>query len=82
MKIGIYGGTFDPIHNGHLILARDAMEELGLDHLVFIPNSTPPHRRNEARANEEVRYQMVLAAIRDEPRFKADDMEIKRGKMW
>jgi len=79
MKIGIYGGTFDPIHNGHLILARDAVEKLGLDELVFIPNASSPHRQHEKPASNGLRYEMILAAIADEPCFKADDMEIKRG---
>ena len=79
MKIGIYGGTFDPIHNGHLILGRDAVEKLGLDELLFIPNASSPHRQHETPASGEMRYQMILAAIADEPCFVADDMEIKRG---
>jgi nicotinate-nucleotide adenylyltransferase len=79
MKIGIYGGTFDPVHNGHLILARDAVEKLGLDEIVFIPNDIPPHRSGYKPAPGRVRYEMVLAAIEGEPRFKADDIELRRG---
>ena len=79
MKIGIYGGTFDPVHNGHLILARDAVEKLGLDELVFIPNAISPHRLRENPAPDALRYEMVLAAIAGEPRFKADDLEMRRG---
>lgn len=79
MKIGIYGGTFDPVHNGHLILARDAVEKLGLDEIVFIPNAIPPHRSGYKPAPDKVRYEMVRAAIAGEPRFKADDIELSRG---
>jgi nicotinate-nucleotide adenylyltransferase len=79
MKIGIYGGTFDPIHNGHLILARDAVEKLALDELVFIPNAISPHRLRENRAPDALRHEMVLAAISGESRFKADDLELRRG---
>ena len=79
MKIGIYGGTFDPIHNGHLILARDAVEKLGLDELLFIPNAVPPHRPGGKFAPDALRHEMVLAAIGGEPRFKADDIELRRG---
>jgi nicotinate-nucleotide adenylyltransferase len=79
MKIAIYGGTFDPIHNGHLILARDAVETLGLDQLIFVPNTISPHKQRGTTAPPEVRYEMILAAIEGEPRFKASDTEIRRG---
>lgn len=79
MKIGIYGGTFNPIHHGHLILARDAVEALGLDEIVFVPTSNSPHRLREMPAPNEIRWEMVCAAIANEPGFKADDMEIRRG---
>jgi len=79
MKIGIYGGTFDPIHNGHLILARDAVEKLGLDELIFVPNASSPHRLHEKPKSPELRYQMIQAAIANEPGFKVDDMELQRG---
>jgi len=79
MKIGIYGGTFDPVHHGHLVLARDAVEKLNLDEIVFIPNALSPHRLRENRAPDALRYEMVLVAIAGEPRFKADDIELRRG---
>ena len=79
MKIGIYGGTFDPIHNGHLIMARDAVEKLGLDEIIFIPNAIPPHRGGHKPASEKLRLEMLLAAIAGEPRFKAEDIELRRG---
>jgi nicotinate-nucleotide adenylyltransferase len=79
MKIGVYGGTFDPIHNGHLIMARDAVEKLGLDEIVFIPNAVPPHRSGHKPAPDKARLDMVLAAIKEEAGFKADDIELRRG---
>jgi nicotinate-nucleotide adenylyltransferase len=78
MKIGLYGGTFDPIHHGHLIVARDAVEQLGLDWLLFIPNSISPHKDRHP-APPAVRLQMVEAAIAREPRFRVDASELERG---
>ena len=78
MKIGFYGGTFDPIHNGHLILARDAVEALELDRLYFIPNSVSPHKLTSEPAPSVLRAEMVRAAIEDEPRFDMDDLELER----
>ncbi len=78
MKIGLYGGTFDPVHNGHLILARDAIEDLGLDRVIFIPASLSPHKQDTNPAEPSVRKEMLLAAIEDEPRFVIDDCELYR----
>jgi nicotinate-nucleotide adenylyltransferase len=78
-KIGILGGTFNPIHIGHLIIAQDAMEQLGLDRVKFIPSATPPHKRYEGNATAAERLAMVRLAIRGNPRFEVDDSEIRRG---
>jgi nicotinate-nucleotide adenylyltransferase len=77
-KIGLYGGSFDPIHNGHLILARDAMERLGLDKVIFLPARISPHKLDRPPAPPEARCQMLSAAIADEPRFEMDPCEIER----
>ncbi|MEI6337055.1 MAG: nicotinate-nucleotide adenylyltransferase [Verrucomicrobiota bacterium] len=77
-KIGIYGGSFDPIHNGHLILARDAMERLELDRVVFLPARISPHKLSRPPAPPEARCQMLAAAIAEEPNFELDDCEIQR----
>jgi len=77
-KIGLYGGSFDPIHNGHLILARDAMERLELDKVIFLPTRISPHKLDRPPAPPEARCQMLSAAIVDEPRFKMDPCEIER----
>ncbi|MDP9290725.1 MAG: nicotinate-nucleotide adenylyltransferase [Verrucomicrobiota bacterium] len=78
MKVGLYGGTFDPIHHGHLILAREALETLELDRLVFIPNTISPHKIIHIAAPAPLRQAMVAAAIDSEPRFEVDDHEIRR----
>jgi len=78
MKIGFYGGTFDPIHHGHLILARDAVETLGLDRLYFIPNTISPHKLGTRPTPGGIRLAMVRAAIEDEPRFDLEEGEVER----
>jgi nicotinate-nucleotide adenylyltransferase len=77
-KIGLYGGSFDPIHNGHLILARDAMERLELDKVIFLPARISPHKLDRPPAPPEARCQMLSAAIAAEPRFEMDACEIER----
>jgi nicotinate-nucleotide adenylyltransferase len=79
MKIAIYGGTFDPIHHGHLILARQALEELNLDLVTFVPAAESPFKINHQSAPPEQRLQMVKLAIENEPGFVADSLEIDRG---
>ena len=78
MKIGIYGGTFDPIHFGHLILSRQACEELRLDHLIFVPAALSPFKKAPAKASGELRLAMLRAAILGQEDFIADDCELKR----
>jgi len=77
-KIGIYGGTFDPIHHGHLILSRQACEELKLDQLIFVPAALSPFKKKAAQASGEMRLEMLRAAIRRQEDFIADDCELKR----
>src|SRR5205814_3436279 len=77
-KIGIYGGTFDPIHHGHLILSRLACEELKLDQLIFVPATLSPFKKKAAQASGEMRLEMLRAAIRSQEDFVADDCELKR----
>jgi nicotinate-nucleotide adenylyltransferase len=78
MKLGFYGGTFDPIHHGHLILAREAVEKLGLDRLYFIPNATSPHKTGTLSAPSNMRAELIRAAIENEPRFDLEEMELER----
>lgn len=79
MRLGLYGGTFDPIHHGHLILAREAIEQLNLDQVVFIPAALSPHKLSTSPASGELRRDMVAAAIAGEPGFALDDSEIHRA---
>ena len=77
-KIGIFGGTFDPIHNGHLILARDAIEQLALDELIFIPAAISPHKLGQTPAAGDVRVEMIRAAIEGESQLCLDTLELTR----
>ncbi|MBV9392235.1 MAG: nicotinate (nicotinamide) nucleotide adenylyltransferase [Verrucomicrobia bacterium] len=78
MKLGLYGGSFDPIHHGHLILARQALEELKLDALVFIPAAESPFKPNHTIAPAQDRLAMVRLAIEMEQYFGIDPIEIER----
>jgi nicotinate-nucleotide adenylyltransferase len=83
MKIGILGGTFNPIHLGHLILAEEAMHKLNLDKIIFVPTYLPPHKDNSDIAPAKDRFKMVKLAIKDNRRFSVSDIEIKRkGKSY
>jgi nicotinate-nucleotide adenylyltransferase len=77
-RVGIFGGTFDPIHHGHLILGREAIEALRLDRLLFIPAAASPHKLDLEPATPEVRLEMLRAALEDEPGFQLDEMELQR----
>jgi nicotinate-nucleotide adenylyltransferase len=77
-KIGIYGGTFDPIHHAHLILARDALERLGLDEIIFVPAAISPLKKTAPVASGELRLAMLRAATKGEPKFVVDDCELRR----
>lgn len=78
-KIGIMGGTFDPIHIGHLIAAETAREQCDLHEVWFIPSYGPPLKENEPGVSCERRYEMVCAAIENNPAFRAMDIELQRG---
>lgn len=78
-KIGLMGGTFDPIHIGHLIAAATAYEGANLDEVWFVPSASPPLKPNAPIASESERYEMVRLAIKDDQRFKACDVELNRG---
>jgi nicotinate-nucleotide adenylyltransferase len=78
-RIGLLGGTFNPIHLGHLLIAQDALEQLALDRVKFIPSATPPHKTVGALASERDRIRMIELAIRRDRRFEMDDLEIRRG---
>lgn len=77
MKLGILGGTFNPPHIGHLILARDIMEKAGLDRILFVPTNVPPHK-DTAEVSAHHRYAMVELAVAGHERFDVLDIELKR----
>ena len=78
MRIGVFGGTFDPPHLGHLVVASDACEALGLGRVLWIPSAVPPHKLGTVKASAEARLEMVRAAVEGDPRFEADDVELRR----
>jgi nicotinate-nucleotide adenylyltransferase len=77
--IGIYGGTFDPIHTGHLIIAEQVREILKLDKIVFLPNGNPPHKQKKV-SDKYARFNMIRLAIEDNPNFYLSDIEIKKNE--
>ena len=77
LKIGIYGGSFDPIHHGHLILARDSLEQLRLDQVIFVPTNVSPFKQGTV-ASPEMRLSMLRAAIEGEANFAVNDCEVRR----
>lgn len=80
-KVGIMGGTFDPIHIGHLIAAETARDRCELDEVWFIPSFLPPLKDSEPGVNSDLRFQMVLEAVDGHASFRALDMELTRGGM-
>ncbi len=78
-KVGIFGGSFDPIHLGHLRSAERVRSALGLDRVVFVPAARPPHKPGRRLADAESRLAMVELAIAAEPAFAASGLELERG---
>lgn len=74
-KVGILGGTFDPIHTGHLILAEAAYESFSLDYVLIMPNGNPPHKAGQVNATMEQRTRMAELAVADNPHLKVSDFE-------
>ena len=77
MKIAILGGTFDPPHLGHLILADTVLKELNYDKVLFIPSKIPPHKNISGEVSNEDRLNMLKLSIEDDKRFSFDDYELK-----
>ena len=75
MRLALYGGTFDPIHTGHLTVAREAQRVFSLDRVIFIPNHRPPHKSGGAQASYEDRFRMVELAIAGDAGFDASRLE-------
>ena len=83
MKIGLFGGTFDPIHCGHLRSAEEVREAFSLDRLLFVPASDPPHKRRQPATSARDRLEMVRLAIAKNPGFAISNVELLRpGKSY
>lgn len=78
-RVGIMGGSFDPVHAGHLVIAQDAAERLGLSEVVFIPAAVPPHKQELRRVDAGHRLNMLRLATESNPRFSVSDIELRRG---
>jgi nicotinate-nucleotide adenylyltransferase len=78
VRVGILGGTFDPPHLGHLVVASEASEALGLERVLWVPSAEHPFKRGQVRTPAEVRLALVRAAIQGDPRFEACDLELRR----
>jgi nicotinate-nucleotide adenylyltransferase len=77
-RIGIFGGTFDPVHNGHIGIARIALDIAGLDRIIFVPAFQAPHRAIHPSASPFHRFAMLALAVQSEPRFAISDVELEQ----
>ncbi len=80
-KVGIMGGTFNPIHNGHLLIAENAYEQLGLNEVRFVPTGKAPHKQGQHIINGADRMRMVELAIAGNPAFSVDDRELRSDRL-
>jgi nicotinate-nucleotide adenylyltransferase len=76
-KIGIFGGSFDPVHTGHLIIAEMAMDYVGLDVVLFIPTASPPHKEKGDLSDFKIRLKMLELALEENDRFEISTLERK-----
>ena len=76
-RIGILGGTFDPVHNGHLLLGEQAYREYGLDEIWFMPSKNPPHKSSRDIVSEDLRSDMIRLAIQGAPQYIFSDFELR-----
>lgn len=79
MRLGIFGGSFDPVHYGHLLLAESCREQARLDEVWFLPAAVPPHKQQEAKTPAAARIEMLELAIGGHPAFKVCRFEVERG---
>lgn len=77
-RVGVFGGTFDPVHIGHLLIAQTAIDTLNLDRLLFVPAALPPHKQDRTPTPAPLRCQLIEAAIADHPQFMLSTIEIER----
>ncbi|MGD6841259.1 nicotinate-nucleotide adenylyltransferase [Bacillus infantis] len=78
-RIGILGGTFNPPHHGHLLIANEVLHSLSLDKVWFMPNQDPPHKKKSSAASDRARVEMLELAIEGHPRFEIQKIEMERG---
>ena len=78
MRIGILGGTFNPVHNGHLYIAGQALKKLSLDRVIFIPTFIPPHKKIKERIKPADRLHMLKSAVRGKKRFSVSEYEMRK----
>jgi nicotinate-nucleotide adenylyltransferase len=78
LRLGLFGGTFDPPHIGHLVVAQDVVEALGLDRLLFVPAGVPPHKTDREISPPGIRLEMVLAMAAGNDRFGVSQVELSR----
>jgi|ERR1700722_1133520 len=78
-RIGLFGGSFDPVHLGHLLVAQAAIEELGLDKLFFVPAAQSPFKSENEIATAQIRLQLLRLALARKTNCEIDEQEIKRG---
>lgn len=79
MKLAVFGGTFNPVHTGHLAMADDVCSTLGYDKILFVPAAVPPHKIANDMESPENRIAMLKAAFKDDKRFEVETCEIDRG---
>jgi len=79
MKIGVFGGTFDPPHNGHLIVAEYVRHRLGLNRIIFVPSWISPHKQERQVTDASCRLSMLRAAVQGTPGLEVSDVEVRRG---
>jgi nicotinate-nucleotide adenylyltransferase len=79
MRLGVFGGSFDPVHYGHLLLAECCREQRGLDQVWFVPAAVPPHKRGSAMTPGPMRIEMIELAIAGHPAFSVNRCEVDRG---
>lgn len=80
MKTGILGGTFDPVHKGHIYMAENCLGMLGLDRVMFLPNGNPPHKQKRSITDKNHRYNMLEIALEPFENFVVSDYEIRRDE--
>jgi nicotinate-nucleotide adenylyltransferase len=78
-RIGVFGGSFDPVHMGHLTIAQDAVEQLELSRLIFVPAAVPPHKQEKTLVEGRHRLEMLQLATESNLSFEVSDMELQRG---